>query len=88
MYANQYWWAWPLWLQSYGSFLFAFKNSQIFSSDHGSCGQKIEAATQRAWSCPLTSVAKKLKLQLALSASEVSRNAICLNSKKCHQVNL
>ena len=62
MYANQYWWAWPLWLQSYGSFLFAFKNSQIFSSDHGPCGQKIEAAqnvTQRAWSCPLTSVAKK-----------------------------
>ena len=34
MHANQFWWLWPFWFWSYGSFLLAFKNGQIFPSDH------------------------------------------------------
>ena len=29
MHANQFWWLWPLWFRSYGSFLLAFKMVKI-----------------------------------------------------------
>ena len=47
MHANQFWWLWPLWFRSYGSFLLAFKMVKISLWTMGYIvhgGRKIEFA--------------------------------------------
>ena len=43
MHANQFWWAWPFWFQSYGSILFSFKEAKISLRTMIESAQKIHA---------------------------------------------